>query len=128
MAIDIASDVILDPLLAERVNVTRRAESVDGNGRSQVTPTTTPNVVGVVTMYEDIELMRQEFPEMQFATRVISFISKFRTQAAVIGFQPDLITWRGDQYVVRKVSPYPQFGAGFYEAVASSIDRMDVAI
>jgi len=126
--IDIASQVVLDPLLAERVTVTRRAEVANAKGRSQVTPTVTPNVVGVVTMYENIELMRQEFPEMQFATRVISFISKFRVQTAVAGYQPDLITWRGDQYVVRKVSPYPQFGAGFYESVASSIDRMDAAI
>ncbi len=128
MSIDIASDVVLDPLLAERVSIIRRAEAMDAHGRSQVTPTTTPNVVGVVTMYEDIELMRQEFPEMQFATRVISFISKFRTQSATVGFQPDLIAWRGDNYVVKRVSPYPQFGAGFYEAVAMSIDRMEAAI
>lgn len=128
MAMSIANQVVLDPLLADKFNVTRRAESVGANGRTVVTPTTTNNVVGVVTMYEDIELLRQEFPEIQFATRVISIVSKFKLQTAVQGYQPDYVTWRGDTYAVKRVSPYPQFGAGFYETVATSIDLTDAPI
>lgn len=128
MAMSIASQVVLDPYLADKFKVVRRAEVVSDRGRSSTNDQTFANVVGVVCMSEDAEVMRQEFPEMQFSTRVISIVSKFKIQTAVAGYQPDLVVWRGDSYLVRKVSPYPQFGPGFYQSTCSSIDRQDAPI
>ena len=128
MPLDIATDCVLDPMLADKFNVIRRAETVDAHGRSTTVNTAFPNVVGVVNMAEDEQLLRQEFPEMQYATRVISIVCKFRLQTAVRGYQPDLVVWRGNSYVVRAVDPYPQYGNGFYEATASAIDLADTPL
>jgi hypothetical protein len=129
MGMSIASQVVLDPLLADKFSRVRRQETVsEVNGRSTVNTIQTDNLVGVVTMNRDIETIRQEFPEVQFSTRVINVVTKANLQAAVAGYQPDLVIWRGDNYVVLQVSPYPQYGSGFYEAVATSIDLADQPI
>jgi hypothetical protein len=128
MAMTIAPQVVLDPLLAEKFNIVRRAETVDAHGRTVVTPTTTANNIGVIAMNDDIENIRNAFPEMEYATRVIIVVTKKQLRAAVAGYQPDLVVWRGDNYLVRRVSPYPQFGDGFYEAICTSIDFVDAVI
>jgi hypothetical protein len=128
MAMGIARQVVLDPLFAEKFSIIRRAETVNAQGRTVITPVTTINNVGVVTMNEDIENIRNAFPEMEFATRVISVVTRKKLQAAVTGYQPDLVAWRGDNYLVQRVSPYPQFGDGFYEAICTSIDLVDAPI
>lgn len=133
MAFDLALDTVFDPLLNDSFSRVRRAESRDAHGRSQVTPTTTPNLNGVVTMNQDIEDIRNEFPEVQYATRVINVVTHANFQAAVkdaqgISYQPDLIVWRGDNYVVLRVSPYPQFGIGWWQVTAMSVDKVDVQI
>jgi hypothetical protein len=126
MALEIAQQVVLDPLIADVFNVIRRPVAVGTNGRvSNPANVTTVNVPGVVTMYSDAEVIREQFPEIEYATRIISVVCKFMLQTAVSGYQPDLLVWRGDSYLIQKVSPYPQFGSGFYEAVCSSIDLND---
>jgi hypothetical protein len=128
MAMSIANQVVLDPYLADKFTVTRRAEVVNlANGRSSTNDTVTPNVVGVVTMAEDESLLREQFPEYQYATRILSIVTKFRMQTAVEGYQPDKVTWRGDDYIVIRIDPYPQYG-NLYEAIVSSIDKTDAPI
>ena len=128
MAMELAMDVVLDPLISDKFNIIRRTETVSSvNGRSSTTNVTTNNVCGVVDMFSDRELIREQFPEMQYATNVISIVCKKKLQTAVTGFQPDLVVWRGDNYVVQKCSPYPQFGSGFYQATCSSIDLTDAS-
>ena len=127
MAMEIGMDVVLDPLISDKFNIVRRVETVGSTGRSTTTNTTTNNICGVIDMYSDRELIREQFPEMQYATNVISVICKKKLQTAVTGYQPDNVIWRGDTYVVQKCSPYPQFGSGFYQAVCSSIDLTDAS-
>jgi hypothetical protein len=133
MAFDLALDTVFDPLLNDTFSRVRRLEARDAHGRSQVTPTQTDGLTGVVTMNEDIEDIRNEFPEVQYATRVISVVTNQNFQAAVKdaqgnSYQPDLVVWRGDNYVVLRVSPYPQFGIGWHQVVAMSIDKVDALI
>jgi len=129
MGMSIASQVVLDPLLADKFSRVRRAETISVvTGRSSVASVQTDNLIGVVTMYKDIETIRTEFPEVQFSTRVINVVTKANLQAAIAGYQPDLVIWRGDNFIVLQVSPYPQYGSGFYEAVCMSIDLADAAI
>ena len=70
----------------------------------------------------------KRYPELQMLERVLSIVTKTRLQSAVNGAQPDIIIWRGDNYVVKALDPYPQYGQGFYQAIAASIDLMDAAI
>ncbi len=128
MAMDLALDALFDPLLNDTFSRVRRAATTGPLGRVQVTPTTTQGLYGVVTMYTDIEDIRAEFPEMRYDTRVISVVTKNQLQAAVTGFQPDQVLWRGDTYVVLRISPYPQFGLGWYQAVCMSVDQTDAQI
>jgi hypothetical protein len=128
MGMEIAVDVVFDPLLVDmkKFSVQRRTETVGTNGRSTLAVQTFNNLVGVIDMFSDRELIRDRFPEMQYATNVITVICRFALQTEVTGDQPDIVVWRGDNYVVKKVSPYPQFGAGFYQGVCASVDATDV--
>jgi hypothetical protein len=119
------SDVLLSPEFTDNYSIQRNVETVDIHGRSTTTPTTTASF-GVVTMANGADLKR--YPELQMLERVLSIVTKTRLQSAVNGAQPDIIIWRGDNYVVKALDPYPQYGQGFYQAIAASIDLMDVAI
>lgn len=114
-------------MLADRVTVIRREQFIDEHGRVQFSKTPIPRVVGTVTMAGSDDLDR--VPDYQKMGRVISFVSKFKMQGpALTGrsqFQPDYIVWRGDTYVVSVLDPYPQFGSGFTQALAGSIDSVD---
>lgn len=117
------TDVVLDPMLADRVTVNRRAESISNSGRASVTPQVFSNVVGVVTMASPNDLQR--LPDDQRTGRNISFITKFKLRGTAPGFQPDTIVWLGDEFVVKVVEPYTRFGAGFVQAIAGSMNFQD---
>lgn len=116
--------VVMDPMLADTFTVTRRASTIGSNGRATLSNTAYPNLIGVVTQNQPDALVRAD--DSQQVPRVITVVSKFAFRGAVAGFQPDLITWNGTDYLVKSVSPYSRFGAGFYEAVASSMTAADV--
>jgi len=118
------SDILVDPLLSDRFSVIRRKEVIDVHGRSTIVATTFPNVVGVVTPISPSDLDRQT--DYQKMSRSISVVCSFFLQGEVEGYQPDLVVWRGDQYVVKSIDPYPQFGKGFMQAECTSQDRVDV--
>lgn len=115
--------VVTDPMLADSFSVTRRQETIGATGRSTVTPTVFNNLVGVVTQGEPSTLQRAD--DSQQVPRVISIVTKFAARGAVTGYQPDLITWNGQDYLVTNCLPYNRFGAGFYEVIAASENAMD---
>lgn len=121
------SRVLLSVMLADKVVVIRRRQVIGTNGRVSVSKLTIPRVVGTVTMAGPDDLDRLD--DHQRLGRVISFVSKFKLQGpALTGrtlAQPDLIIWRGDQFVVATVDPYPQFGSGFTQTLATSLDSVD---
>lgn len=124
-AMEIGLDILFDPLIVDRFNILRRQETVGSNGRSTTTTTTIPNCCGTVNMFSDREVIREKFPEMEYATNIIVVIAARKLQTEVTGFQPDIVQWRSDNYLVKKVSPYPQFGIGFYQSVCASVDFTD---
>jgi hypothetical protein len=113
-----------DPMLADVFDVTRRAETVNSKGRTTVTNEFFTSVVGVVTQQSPADLMRA--PEGQIVPRRIMVCTQFALRGAVVGYQPDLITWNGTQYLVTEVLPYSRFGEGTYEVVAESQQAQDV--
>ena len=115
--------VVMDPMLADRFNVTRRVETIDTNGRPVMTTTPYLNLIGVVTQEDPSKLTRAD--DSENVPREISVVTKFAIRGASLGFQPDLITWNGTDYLVTSVKPYNRFGAGFYEASAASMTATD---
>jgi hypothetical protein len=113
-----------DPMLADGFVVTRRVETVGANGRSTVTPTVIPNLIGVITQESPDELMRNT--DLQNVPRKIFGASVFAVRNAVSGQQPDIVTWNGSDYVVKEVLPYSRFGAGTYEWIAETQQAIDV--
>lgn len=120
------SSLLFDPDFADTFNVIRREEAVSDKGRNILTLSTIENVVGVVCAASPADLRR--LPEAQTFDRVLSIVSKFAFFGACVGFQPDLVQWRGDLYVVSSLDSYPQFGRGFTQILATSIDLQDLPI
>ena len=126
MALLDVTDVLFDPMLTDSFDVERRIETVDINGRSTVAVTTLTGKIGVVTMANASELER--LPEEQRMRRAISIVSAFNLRGVVAGYQPDVIVWRGDRFVVAAIDNYPQFGSGFVQVICSSLDLVDAAL
>lgn len=115
------SFVLSDPMLADTFAVSRRVESVDAYGRRVVAaPVNYPLITGVVTQEDPADLMRRD--DGQMMPRQIFVATKFQLIGVATGAQPDLITWNGATYTVRKVYPYSRYGQGIYEAVAEVME------
>lgn len=126
MALLDVSEILTDPDLVDLFNVRRRSETVDIHGRSTVSETMFPQIAGVVTAISPNDLDRRE--DYQSMSRSISVVCRFRLHGETEGNQPDIVVWRGDNFIVKHVDPYPQFGRGFIQAECSSMDRVDLAL
>lgn len=123
--LDVSLDTLLDPMLTDSFTVKRRPEFIAGTGRSSTTDTILPNIIGVVTMASGKDLER--LPDDEVFERVISVVTSFALQGETQGAQPDVVVWRGNNYVVRAIDLYPQFGGGFIQAICTSMDLVDSA-
>ncbi len=126
MALLDVTEILNDPDFVDTFTVQRRSEVIGVNGRSQQTVQTFSNVVGVVTAIGPSDLDRQD--GYQTMRRSISIVTKFRIQGEATGIQPDIIVWRGDNFVVKSLEPYPQFGVGFVQVECTSMDQTDVPL
>ena len=118
------SELLIDPDLADTFTVNRRTETIGTNGRTTIASKLLRGITGVVTAISPSDLDRAD--GYQVMTRSISVVTKFRLKGEVTGSQPDIVIWRGDNYVVKHVDNYPQFGHGFIQAECTSMDRTDV--
>ena len=109
--------VASSPFLADRFHITKMAETVGDNGRASLTPSSSP-AHGIVTQAgpRDLELL----PEARRSGAAIMVVTRSQIRDVTPGAAPDVITWRGTDYYVQKVWPYPQFGQGWYKALATS--------
>lgn len=122
------SEALTDPMLTDSFDVLRRKEVLDAHGR-----VTTPQnqsfagQYGVISAASPNDLERLE--DSQRMGRNLSLITNFRLQgpAEVSGteYQPDVVVWGGDQYVVKHIDPYSRYGAGFIQAIIGSMDIID---
>ncbi len=120
------SEVLLDPDFTDRFSVVRRKEIVSQQGRVGTEDKIFANLLGVVTMASPNDLKR--LPDYQFNTRVISIVARFPFRGESTGYQPDIINWRADKYLIIYIDLYPQFGTGFYQILAESIQTTDSAL
>jgi len=126
MALISVHEILNDPDFTDHFKVVRRKEIINNFGESKVITSVYPQVIGVVTV-SDNELHRdQKFDITAFA---ISVISNFPLRGESIfngqSFKPDVVQWRGSNFVVMSINPYPQFGPGFYETICHSIEAVD---
>lgn len=112
------SFILDDPLLSDTFSLTRRAETIGDNGRVTVVTTVFNDLHGVVTQQDPASIMKQQ--EGQYVPRSIFVATRFRARNASVGYQPDVITWAGEEYFVKQVLPYSRYGAGFCEIIAST--------
>lgn len=116
------SDILSDPDIADPFVVKRRSEVVGQNGRVSVDVANLQGV-GVICAASPNDLKR--LPDAQHTERHISIITAFRLRATAPDYQPDLIGWQGDFYIVADVQPYTQYGAGFVQAICASTNYQD---
>jgi hypothetical protein len=122
------TELLQDPELAESFSVTQRPQVLVAGRVTVPNPITVPGVIGVVMALPADELDRLDDHEK--LSRHFMIVTKFRLRgpskdAAGQKYQPDLITWRGDQYIVSKVSTFPEWGPGFFQVTVKSIDLTD---
>ena len=126
MALLDVSSLLHDPDFVDGFLVKRRVQVVDTHGRMVASEVPIPALIGVVTMTSPSDLDRG--PDYQVNTRSITVVCKFALRGETTNHQPDIVVWRGDNYVVRHVDLYPQFGAGFFQAECESMDKTDEAL
>ena len=119
--------VLSSPMLVSTFAVTRRTQTVSDFGIASTSPTSFPGLAGVVYPSDDNELKR--LPDEQLQGNTITVITQFalRGESKTSGaeYQPDLVVWQGDSYVVRMVNDYAQYANGFVLAICTSIDLVD---
>jgi hypothetical protein len=130
MDIDV-TDVLLDPMIAgERFTVLRRRELVNNLGVAEWQWETFPNIIGSVTPTGDQSLVRDEGFQAQAKTILVITAFKLRGESkdeARRNYQPDVVVWNENYYMVRTVDDYSRYGAGFVQAECSSTDLVDQA-
>lgn len=119
------SDVLLCQEFTDEFYIQRNVETINDKGRSVTAPAKTKSF-GVITMASGKDLQR--LPDYEVLDRVLRITTKTKLQSEVNGAQPDVIIWRGDNYVVKDIKLYPQFGQGFYSVLATSINLTDKAV
>ena len=118
------SFVVLDPMLCDTFALVRRTETMDGNGRPVITSTVIQNQLGVITPEDPSDLQRDD--DSAQVARVINLVTKVAVRGVSVGYQPDLISWAGTDYLVTSVKPFSRYGAGFSEVVAKSMNATDI--
>ena len=127
------TDLLLDPDIAgQSFTVIRRREQVNASG--QGIPAQPPEIItpvyGQITPVGDNSLLREVAFQTQQGT--IQVITQFRLRGASAEpstgqqFQPDLILWHSDYYVVSTLNEFTQYGAGFHVAECIEIDYQEV--
>lgn len=120
------SNILLDPQLADTFTVTQRPETITAEGLSRVVnPTVIPHVIGVVVPASPDDLERLD--DQDRGRRTLKIYTRFRLNTASASRKPDLITWRGDTFIVVSVDPFTAYGPGWTEVLATSADSIEAA-
>lgn len=117
--------VLRSPLVAaQSFSVIRREEVVGNNGIPALTATNVPGLSGAVSP-SDNDLVREEAYQTQQSA--IQVVTRYRLRGAGVSgdgktWSPDIVVWKGGQYLVRVAQDYTQFGAGFVRADCVGFD------
>lgn len=108
-------DLVNDPDFATTFSVIRRTESIDSYGVSSLTTTTFNNVTGVITAEgEPLAVPMAQEEDSTYARQTLIIYTQFRLYDPLTGYQPDLVVYFGNTYMIHKVTNYSTFG--YYRA------------
>lgn len=124
-SIDVTSVLISLGIAAQEFSIIRRQEIVNQYGESVKTEVAIGPLVGAVQPIGERSLIREEV----YSTGLngITVWSQFPLNNVVRNagnetYQPDLVYWKGDYYVVRMQEDWTQFGAGFTKVECIGFD------
>lgn len=123
------TDVLLDPEIAgETFRVIRRQETVNSLGRS-VHTLIRYWATGSVTPTGDNSLIREV--AFQTQNKTIKVITTFELRGegkdrAGNHYQPDIVVWNHDAFLVKTINDWSRYGAGMIEADCMSQDFADI--
>lgn len=123
------TDIILDPMIAGEVfTVIRSVETVNNYGESVVTYQTLSGA-GSVTPTGANSLVREEAYQTQAKT--IRVVTTFALRGASkdengVSYQPDIVVWRGNHFIVKSMDDFSQYGSGFVDVECASINQTEL--
>lgn len=116
------SFVINDPLISNKFDVRRQSEAVGLNGRVTKVPEWFRQQRGVIKPEKGDRLERTSAE--QVAEHTISVRTSFALRDARFGYQPDVVLWKGVEYLVVRADPYQEL-AGYTLAICTSTRGTD---
>ena len=111
------SRVVLNPMLLQSVQRTQRAEVINTYGESVLTPTVT-TIQAIVTNPSMQDLIR--FPEATAYKDAIIVSTASSLTPDTVGSQPDMILWRGSNYIVAFTNDNSSYG--YTRAICKLVD------
>jgi len=123
------TEVLADPLIAaQKFVVVRRLQQVNQYGeRTNTVQRFT--AFGSVTPTGNNSLTRDA--AFQVAGKTVQVVTKFKLRMGSkdnnVVYDPDLVLWRGDYFIINSVDDYSEFGVGMIVAEGASIDYVDQA-
>lgn len=121
------SSALFSPMFQDSFQVTRRQQTVNTYGEGGSTTTDMGAQSGVVWPSQPSE--RKALPDLTVTDKTITIITSFRlrseSEVSGTGYLPDIVTWHGDQFLVRNVEDWSGYAVGFVQAICSSIDVVD---
>lgn len=116
-------------MLVDSFSVQRRQETVGSTGRNTIAVAQTDNVPGVVHPSGDSSLERPAESERQH--KEIDVYTRFALRGASLdvsqnNWQPDLVTWNNNVYVVKSIEDWSKYGEGWIKAHCVQEDMTSV--
>lgn len=123
-----AAVVLSSPMLLDTFNVIRRVETEDSSGIAHLLPTATVGVYGVVKPIGDrLDRRAEEDSDMKDLRIFTKFALRGETRDGVAtNWKPDLVFWKGNNYLVIDVRDYGNYGIGFVAAECNLFEAVSM--
>jgi len=122
------SVALTNPYTLDTCIVLRRQQVVNNFGEGKMTINRIPNVRGVIYPDGQEGLTREAARQVNAKTIVIITRFALRGESETtdqVQFQPDVIEWNGNQFLVTDVKDYSNFAKGFVQCTCESTDMVD---
>ena len=123
-SIDVMTEVLLDGVVAATSFVVVRRRSVTDTDGFENHLRQRVSAIGSVYPTGDNSLVRSADEQLQSKTLTVVTQFPLRGASSLDGaeWQPDLVYWRGDYFLVQNVEDFTQFGSGMVVAECTSFD------
>jgi hypothetical protein len=117
---------LTNPYTLDKFDVIRRVQDVSEQGLVVLPePQIFTGVFGTVASVQQKDLMRMTAEQLQ--SKSISIITRFALRGASEDagqqdFQPDIVVWNGDSYLIIILDDYSNYALGFVRAVGVMMD------